>query len=189
MANRHFRRVIGGLCLIGALVACEASQGQAQQAPAAPAQPAAPAAPLPPLPASHLALAREVLAASGVLRGFDPLAANIAMQLLQAYTQKRPANFKDFEEILLAMKPDLDARKGEIIAKAADIYARNLDEASLKAVLAFLQSPVGLKYTATLPVVLDQISAATEDWTKELATFMGQRVVDEMKKRGVDLGR
>ena len=60
---------------------------------------------------------------------------------------------------------------------------------SLKAVLAFFQSPAGMKYTAALPQVLNEVATVTDAWTKEVATQMGQRVVEEMKKRGVDLGR
>jgi hypothetical protein len=180
VANRFFHRAYAGICLLSALIALEGSQALAQQVAPAPApQPVAPApAPLPPLAASHLALAKEVMVASG-----------IALQLMQAYTQKRPTNAKDFEEILLGMKPELDAKKTELIAKATEIYARKIDEPSLKAALAFFQSPAGVKYTAALPQVLNEVATVTDAWTKEVATRMGQRVVEEMKKRGVDLGR
>jgi uncharacterized protein len=192
VANRYFHRAIAGICL-GTLVAFEASRAWAQQAAPAPAQPAAPAPapapPLPPLPASHLAVAREVMNASGIAQSFDPIISNIALQLMQAYTQKRPANAKDFEEILIGMKPELDTRKSELVAKAAEIYARKIDEPSLKAALVFFQSPAGMKYTAALPQVLNEVAAATDVWTKDVATRMGTHVVEEMKKRGVDLGR
>jgi uncharacterized protein len=198
VAKSNVRHAITGFCLVGALIAFEASQALAQPrpapaAPTAPAQPAAPAqppaAPLPPLAASHLALARSVMDASGISTNFDSIVPNIALQLLQAYVNKRPGNAKDFEEILLSMKPELDVKKKEFLAKATEIYARKIDEASLKSVLAFLQTPVGMKYTAALPDILNEVADASEAWTKEIATAMGARVVDEMMKRGVDLGR
>jgi len=127
--------------------------------------------------------------ASGITSNFDQIVGNIASQLLGVYVQKRPANVRDFEEILLGMKPELDVKKKEFLDKATDIYARQLDEVTLKTVLAFLQTPAGVKYTAALPQVLNQIADASETWTRDLATFMGTRVVDEMKKRGVDIGR
>jgi hypothetical protein len=171
-----------------------ASQASAQQAapakPAAPAAPAAaPAAPLPPVPPAQLALARSVLDASGITVGFDPLVANIASQLLVAYTKKRPQSTNDFEEIILSMRPELEAKKQELINKSVEIYARKLDEPTLKAILVFMQSPAGKKYTDTLPQVLNEIADASDVWAKEVATLMGTRVYDEMKKRGVDLGR
>jgi uncharacterized protein len=134
-------------------------------------------------------LARQVMVASGVTESFEPIAGNIALQLLRAYTQKRPANAKDFEDILLGMKPELDAKKNDLINKAAEAYARQIDEGSLKAILAFFQSPAGMKYKSALPQVLNEVSAVTDSWTKEVATQMGEHVVEEMKKRGVDLGR
>ncbi len=194
MAPRFFHRILAGIALVGLFLVCaslpvpaqQVAPAQAQQ-PAQPAQPTTP--PLPPVPPAQLALARQVMMASGVAESFEPIAGNIALQLLRAYTQKRPANAKDFEDILLGMKPELDAKKNELINKAAEAYARQIDEASLKGILAFFQSPAGIKYKAALPQVLNEVSTVTDNWTKEVATQMGERVVEEMKKRGVDLGR
>ncbi|MBV8185552.1 MAG: DUF2059 domain-containing protein [Hyphomicrobiales bacterium] len=87
------------------------------------------------------------------------------------------------------MKPQLDAKRDELLNKAAEAYARQIDETSLKAILAFFQTPAGTKYKNALPQVLNDIAAVTDTWTKEVATQMGEHVVEEMKKRGVDLGR
>jgi len=103
------------------------------------------------------------MVASGVTESFEPIAGNIALQLLRAYTQKRPANAKDFEDILLGMKPELDAKKNDLINKAAEAYARQIDEASLKGILAFFQSPAGMKYKAALPQVLNEVSTVTDN--------------------------
>jgi len=195
VAIRHFHRGIAGLCLIGGLLAFEMSPASAQQAPAAPApaQPGVaaqpPAAPLPPLTPSHLAIAHEVLVASGIAKSFDPIIGNVASQLLQLYTNKRPSNARDYAEILVSMKPELDAKKNEIVAKATEVYARKLDEPTLKAVLVFLKTPAGANYVAALPDILNGVADVTDTWTKEVATMMGTRVVEEMKKRGVEMGR
>jgi hypothetical protein len=191
VAHRLFHRAFAGIGLIGMLAALASAPALAQQAaPAQTQQPAAPVTPPPPpVPPAQLALARQVMVASGVTESFEPIAGNIALQLLRAYTQKRPANAKDFEDILLGMKPELDAKKNDLINKAAEAYARQIDEGSLKAILAFFQSPAGMKYKSALPQVLNEVSAVTDSWTKEVATQMGEHVVEEMKKRGVDLGR
>jgi hypothetical protein len=191
VAHRHLNRALAGIGLIGLLVALASAPVLSQQAvPAQAQQPAAPASPPPPpVPPAQLALAKQVMVASGISESFEPIAGNIALQLLRAYTQKRPANAKDFEDILLGMKPELDAKKDELINKAAETYARQIDEASLKGILAFFQSPAGMKYKSALPQVLNEVSVVTDNWTKEVATQMGEHVVEEMKKRGVDLGR
>jgi hypothetical protein len=191
VAHRLFHRAFAGIGLIGMLAALASAPALAQQAaPAQTQQPAAPATPPPPpVPPAQLALARQVMVASGIAESFEPIAGNIALQLMRAYTQKRPANAKDFEDILLGMKPELDAKKNDLINKAAEAYARQIDEGSLKAILAFFQSPAGMKYRSALPQVLNEVSAVTDSWTKEVATQMGEHVVEEMKKRGVDLGR
>ena len=142
MAHRLFHRAFAGIGLIGMLAALASAPVLAQQAaPAQAQQPVAPAAPatppLPPVPPAQLALARQVMVASGIAESFEPIAGNIALQLLRAYTQKRPANAKDFEDILLGMKPELDAKKNDLINQAAEAYARQIDENSLKGILAF----------------------------------------------------
>jgi hypothetical protein len=126
---------------------------------------------------------------TGVTVNFDSIIANVASQLLGIYIQKRPGNAKDFEEILLSLKPELDAKKKELLDKATDAYARKLDEPTLKAVLVFMQTPAGMKYTAALPDILNSVADVSDAWTRDIATYMGTRVVDEMKKRGVELGR
>jgi uncharacterized protein len=191
VAHRLFHRAFAGIGLIGMLAVLASAPVLAQQAaPAQTQQPIAPATPPPPpVPPAQLALARQVMVASGITESFEPIAGNIALQLLRAYTQKRPANAKDFEDILLGMKPELDAKKNDLINKAAEAYARQIDESSLKAILTFFQSPAGMKYKSALPQVLNEVSAVTDSWTKEVATQMGEHVVEEMKKRGVDLGR
>jgi hypothetical protein len=202
VAKLDIRHAVAALCFAGTFLGLGIAETVAQQkppaapvaqaapAPAAPGQPAQPApAPLPPLPASHLAVARQVMDASGVTANFDVIIPNIASQLLQIYTQKRPANTRDYEEIIIAMKPELEAKKKELLDKAADAYARQLDENTLKTVLAFLETPVGKKYSAALPNILNGVADATDAWTREIANAMGQKVVDEMKKKGIDLGR
>jgi uncharacterized protein len=189
VVHRYFQRIFAAAGLVGALAIIETPGVRAQQAPAATPAPAPAPAPLPPIAPSHMAVAREVVIASGLPRSFDPMIFNIATQLLSAYSAKRPANAKDFEEILGGMKPQLDAKKSEIIDKAAEVYARGIDEATLKQILVFLKSPVGVKYTTALPDVLNGVADASDAWLKDVATMMGTQVVDEMKKRGVDLGR
>jgi hypothetical protein len=199
VAKLNLRYAALGLCLAGAVAALDTPRSLAQQRPpagapapaqpGAPAQPAAPAAPLPPLPATHLTLARQVMDASGITTNFDSIVGNIATQLLQLYTSRRPANSKDFEEIIVSLKPELDVKKKEFLDKITEVYARQIDEASLKVILTFMQTPAGQKYVAALPQILNSIGDASEAWTRDIATFMGQRVVDEMKKRGVDIGR
>jgi hypothetical protein len=202
VAKLDIRQAVAALCFAGTLLGIGAFEAVAQQrppaapgapAPAAPGAPGAPAqpapAPLPPLPASHLAVARQVMDASGVTANFDSIVPNIASQLLQIYTQKRPANTRDYEEILLSMKPELEAKKKELLDKAADAYGRQLDENTLKTVLAFLETPAGKKYSGALPAILNGVADASDAWTREIATIMGQRVVEEMRKKGVELGR
>jgi hypothetical protein len=186
VVKRHLRRAFAGICL-GSVLALAAGPAFAQQAPAAPAAPAKPA--LPPIAPSHLAVAREVVIASGLVNSFDPMVANIAAQLLTAYTRKMPAYANVFEQVLGSMKPDIDAKKKEIIEKAAQAYARHLDEATLKQILAFMKSPVGVAYIKALPEVLGDVAQDSDQWLKEVATMMGERVAAEMKKRGVDIGR
>ena len=126
---------------------------------------------------------------SGVTANFDGVIGNVASQLLGLFVQKRPANAKDFEEILISLKPELEAKKKELLDKAIDAYARKLDEPTLRAVLVFMQTPAGMKYTAALPQILNEVADASDAWTRDIATYMGTRIVEEMKKRGVDLGR
>lgn len=175
----------------------------AQQAPAAPPAANAPAAAAPatvaPLPvgpvpsvaapeppASQLAAARDLVLASGISRSFYPMVPQLRGQIIPMLTRTRPDLTKDLTEVVAQLGPEFDKQTDDMITIAAHIYARRMSEDELKQAAAFFNSPVGVKYVAIQPDMLDELVVAMQSWTQKVSNFMMLRVRQEMLKRGKD---
>ncbi|KAA2237030.1 DUF2059 domain-containing protein [Salinarimonas soli] len=133
--------------------------------------------------AAQLAVARDIVTASGMSRSFEPMIPALMDQLKQAMVT-RPEVTKDLDEVLNGLKPELDQQRQIMFNTAARIYATSLTEAELKDVLAFFKSPAGVRYVATQPAVLDELVREMQKWSQGVAEYMMVRVRAEMGKRG-----
>ena len=148
------------------------------------AQPApAPAAAAQFTPA-HLALAGEVIAAAGIARSFENVVPQLAQALGATVTRTRPEVAKDLGEIVQVLRPEFDAKRDEMLASAARSFASRLTEAELRDVLAFFTSPIGRKYVATQPAILEEMFTELQGWTERVEQFVVARVREELQKRG-----
>ena len=173
-------------CAAAALAGAALMSGPSlAQQPRTPA-PAAQAAPAPQHSPSHLAVAREVAIGSGITRSFDAIGPQFYEQIKQNLVT-RPEITKDLDQVLEALKPEMELQKQQMIGTVARIFATRMSEAELKDVVAFFKSPSGSKYVQTQPVVLDELVVEMEKWTQGVADYLMVRVRAEMGKRGHQL--
>lgn len=147
------------------------------------AQPSAPPPSGPPPTASHLAIAREVALVSGITNSFDGILASFPERMRQNAVT-RPELTKDLNEVLQALKPELDLQKQQMVGTAARIYAGVMTEAELKEVAVFFKSPIGSKYLSSQPAIVERLVAEMQPWTQQVAEYVMVRVRAEMGKRG-----
>lgn len=155
------------------------------------AQPAAPAPTVQPLAgtpsASHLAAARDVVTASGLSRSFDFLVPQMMEQLRNVFAQTRPEITDELTKTLLALRPEFESQREEVLQAAAKVYATYLTEAELKEIGTFFKSPAGLRYVNTQPIVLEQLYNELQAWNRKTSDLMLARVRAEMKKKNIDM--
>ena len=161
-----------------ALAACIVTMGLGMSVAAAQSQQIAP---------SHLAAAREVVIGSGIVRTFDNFVPQFGAQIMQTIGATRPGLVKQLEDTIVALKPEFDAQKEEIISQTARLFALKMSELELKDVSVFFKSPSGQRYVEAQPEILDDIFQATQDWSQKLSEFMMTRVRQEMAKKGHNL--
>ena len=174
-----------------ALGFCGAASVLAQQSasPAAPAQ-AAPSQPpmvLPVISPSHLAVARAVVVSSGLSRSFDTIVPELMGQLDLTVTRTRPELASDLKAVLDQLQPEFQAQTNQIINAAAQSVAGEIDEADLKQVETFFESPAGKKYVSAEPEMLTRMMGTIHDISEQMSEHMMTRVREEMKKRGKQL--
>lgn len=169
-------RTIASLALCG-LVCGAAGPSGAQEAPATTNQPAT---------ANQLTLARSLVAASGMLRSIEPIVPNMQQEMARVVSQTRPELAKDLNEAFVHLKPEIDKRREDLIAVVAAIFAKHMSEQELKDAVAFFTSASGKKYVAAQPVILDEVVAAMESFTRFLSGELTTMVRTELKKKGID---
>jgi hypothetical protein len=133
---------------------------------------------------SHLALATDVLSASGMLTMFQNAMPNVVGALRVNVTRTRPELARDIEEVLKVVEAEQGKISADGINGAARFLAQRMNEAELKEVNTFLKSPVGQKYVATLPPFMDLVVPYLEVWSQEASGRMMTLFKDEMTKRG-----
>ena len=147
---------------------------------------AAPAAPPTPA-ASHLAVARQLVVASGLSMAFLGVVPDMAGKLNTNMTQTRPEIAQDLKATLDALQPEFAKYNDDIINFAGIVYTTLMTEQECKDALAFFTSPVGKKFVDVQPAVFANMGPAMGEWSKSVSVRMMDRVRAEMKKKGHDL--
>ena len=181
------------LLLCGALLAASlcgsAARAQTAPLPAGSFMPPLGAAPTPvsnPAP-SHLAVARQLVVASGLSRAFLGVVPDMAGKLNANLSQTRPEIARDLKATLDALQPEFTAYNDDLINFAGVVYTALLSEQECKDALAFFNSPIGKKFIDVQPGVFANMGPAMGEWSKSVSVRIMDRVRAEMKKKGHDL--
>jgi hypothetical protein len=137
-----------------------------------------------PIVPSHLAMATEVLKASGMITMFQNAMPNVVGSLRVNVTRTRPELAKDIEEALKVVETEQTKVATDGVSGAARFLALRLSEAELKEVNAFLVSPTGKKYVDSLPGFMDMVVPYLEIWGQEATGRLMGVFQQEMTKRG-----
>jgi hypothetical protein len=78
-------------------------------------------------------------------------------------------------------------RRQEMVNDFATLYARRFSESEMKEAIAFYRSPVGKKFAAEEPAVVDQGLEHIQSISSRLSQEVFNRMRAEMKKKGHDL--
>lgn len=137
-----------------------------------------------PMVPTHLAVAVDVLRASGMSTMFDNAMPNVVGSLRVNVTRQRPELAKDIEEALKVVEADVKKAAEEGLQGAARLMAIRMSEAELKEVLVFLTSPAGKKYVEALPQFMEMAVPYLEVWSQQVGGRLTAVFQSEMAKRG-----
>jgi len=148
---------------------------------------ALPAAAQPQPSANAIAMAKELMVAKGATAMFDPLVPGIIETTKNTLLPANPGLFKDLNDVATMLRTEFAPRRNQIVDEIARLYAQKFTEAELKELVTFYKSPVGKKFAAEEPIVIDQGLQRAEAWSRQINDEVMTRFRDEMKKRGHDL--
>jgi uncharacterized protein len=178
VALKNISRALGLVAVLG--VAPAMAQTKAPAAAPEAVQPAEPTA-------AQIALAREIVVASGVSRSFGMVVPQYLDQIGTRLTQTRPDLIKDLNVVMEQIKPEFDKKAEGLLDQASRLYAKRMSEDELKQTAAFFKSPAGAKYVESQPAILNDLYVALQAWSQQVSVDMMTRVREEMKKKGHEL--
>ncbi len=140
---------------------------------------------------SHLAKAREAIAAIKATDQFDQVLPASAFALKEQLIQKDPNLIDKISEVVDDETIKLATRRGDMEREAALAYARVFSEEELAAITEFYKSPVGQKLITDGPIATREMIKAGEIWqagiARDLAEAVGKRLQDEVGAGGQPL--
>lgn len=167
---------------LAAAVALPSSVALAQQ----PAAPAAPAAAVQASP-EHLAIARQVVDASGAAATFENVIPSFIEQAKGLFLPTNPDLQRPLNEVGDQLKAEFQPRVQELIQSIAVVYTQRFTIEELRRFLAFYQSPDGRKLVTVLPQILEESYGRSQQWSQVVTRDLVTRFREEFAKRGIRL--
>ena len=131
-----------------------------------------------------LLIAKQIVELKGVKQMMDPVAVGVVEKVKEGVLQQNFQWQKDVNDVAAQLHKEFDSRSGELVDAAARAYATRFNEAELKQILTFYQSPVGKKMIVEEPKALDDAMKDAATWADNLSSDVMKRMQAEMKKRG-----
>jgi hypothetical protein len=139
-----------------------------------------------PSPAA-IATAKQLVELKGATRMFDILIPGIVESAKNSFLPTHPQLAKDLNEVADRLRAEFAPRRADIANEFATVYAQHFTEQEMKDVIAFFKTPIGQKFVAQEPAVMDQALSRTQTWSNDLSELVVKRFRAEMKKKGHDL--
>jgi hypothetical protein len=131
--------------------------------------------------------AKQMMELAGAARQFDEVMPLMADQLSKGFIAMAPGKAQEIRDVFDRLIPQFIARKGELLEQIAVLYATELTQSELEAIIAFYKSPVGAKFAAVQPGIVRQSMVLGQRWGQRIGAEFGEAARRELKKRGIDL--
>ena len=133
---------------------------------------------------SHLAAARDTIAAAHASEQFNQILIVLADQTKALFLRSDPSAVKDVTEVVNAVALDLAKRRPELDRELEKVWAARFSEDELKQIAAFYRSPVGQKFGQNMALIIQDSMRSANIWRDALSTEILTKSRDELNKRG-----
>lgn len=108
----------------------------------------------------------------------------LMQQLKPAIVQGRPEVEKDYDSFMPQILASADARMSEFVDAIATVYAAHFTAAELGQIGDFYKSPVGQKFLADMPKIMQDSMSVGQKFGQSLAEDLRNKMTDELRKKG-----
>jgi hypothetical protein len=140
-----------------------------------------------PLSADQMALATQVVQAIGIQQVADAAMGGLRMVLVQSLAARNnqpPDKVAGIVDQILV--PDLRALEPQFIASVANSYGHAFTEPEMEQILAFYQTPVGMKLQTLTPALTQQMVTSGHAWIEQAATQVLQADAGKLSEQGLN---
>jgi hypothetical protein len=138
------------------------------------------------LSADQLALATQVVQAFGIQQVADAAMDGLRMVLVQSLAARNNQPQDKVEGIVNAvLVPDLRALEPQFVSTVAVSYGHAFTTGELQQILAFYQTPTGIKLAALIPSLTQQMVASGHAWIEQAATQVLQADAGKLSAQGL----
>jgi len=136
--------------------------------------------------AEALQLAAQILDDVGVRFSVEAIPPGLLLALVRNIAAIHPEMQSALRDSAATIAPEFTKSDNKVLADLAHVFAARMTVEELRDTKAFFESPVGKKYLAAQPVILQELSLSSETWRRELSAELLGRLHEEMKKKGYD---
>lgn len=130
---------------------------------------------------SHLKAARDAVSAIRATSMYDNILPQAAFALKQELIQQNP----DMQDVISKTVDEevlkLVTRRTDLEREAAQVYAKAMSEADLRAIADFYNSETGKKLLETAPIVTREVVKAADIWQRGVARDLAQTVGEKLQ--------
>jgi hypothetical protein len=131
---------------------------------------------------SHIAAAREAIAAIDATEQFDNILPNAATQMKAELIPNNPDRQNEISDMVDERAIQLAPRRGALEAEVARVYANLFTEEELRAIADFYQSEPGQKLIAQGPVATRDMLQAAQVWGNGIERDLRRSVIEGMNE-------
>ena len=140
-----------------------------------------------PLGTDQMALATQVVQAFGIQQVADAAMGGLRMVLVQSLAARNNQPQDKVAGVVDAvLVPDLRALEPQFVASVADSYGHAFTADELLQILAFYQTPAGVKLAALIPSLTRQMVVAGHAWIEQAATQVLQADAGKLNAQGLN---
>jgi hypothetical protein len=139
-----------------------------------------------PLSADQLALATQVVDAIGIQQVADAAMGGLRMVLVQSLAARNNQPQDKVASIVdQVLVPDLRALEPQFVAAVATSYGHAFTPPEMEQILAFYQTPVGMKLQTLTPSLTQQMVVSGHAWIEQAATQVLQADAAKLSAQGL----
>ncbi|NDV85229.1 DUF2059 domain-containing protein [Aurantimonas aggregata] len=132
--------------------------------------------------ASHIAAARDAIAAIDATAQFDNILPNAATQIKAELIPNSPDRQDEISEMVDERAIELASRRAALESEVARVYANLFTEEELRAIADFYQSEAGQKLLAQGPAATRDMLQAVEVWSNGIERDLRQSALEGMNE-------